>query len=125
MKPIITKAKFNLPEIVLDKENHKIYFGGKSLPEDATAFYEPVIDWFEDYIKHPNHNTVIEFNLEYFNTSSLKKIIEILGKLKTLAEQGKKVSVEWKYATLDEDMLDTGKAFEEYLKIPFKYISID
>ncbi len=121
MDKIHTIGKYNIPEVILDKDSKRLFFGGKSMPEDANAFFAPIIRWFDEYEADPNESTVVEFKMEYFNTSSLKKIIEILNRLKNINDKGNTVLVKWYYTDGDDDMLDTGKAFEEFLRVPFIY----
>ena len=65
------------PFIILDKENGVFQIAGKCLPEDVKSFFNPVIEWFEDYLQNPNDETVIELDFEYFNTASSKMILII------------------------------------------------
>jgi len=53
------------PHIILDKANGKFTFTGRSLPEDAARYYEPIQAWFKEYINEPNNETDVVFELEY------------------------------------------------------------
>src|SRR5687767_955381 len=66
------------PKIILDKKNGIMEISGRSLPEDSTEFYKPVLDWIENYANDPNSSTVFVFKLEYFNTASSKLILDLL-----------------------------------------------
>ena len=44
-------------------------------------------------MEDPNEETVVEFNMEYFNSASSKQILDILEKFAVLTENGKKVTV--------------------------------
>ena len=37
------------PMVLLDAANLQFEFSGKSLPEDVTSFYGPILDWIDDY----------------------------------------------------------------------------
>ena len=37
------------PTIILDKGNNQFMFTGKSLIEDPRTFYQPVLDWIDEY----------------------------------------------------------------------------
>ena len=61
-----------------------ISFTGKSLPENASRIFEPVLDWVEKYALKAQPVTNLRIGLEYFNTSStlwLSKIIKALTKI--------------------------------------------
>jgi hypothetical protein len=110
------------PKVILDAENKKMEISGRSLPEDVSTFYKPIIEWVNDYSKHPNPLTVLAFKLDYFNTASSKNILNILLKLKDIQEAGNDVLVEWHYQEDDDDMLETGVEYARVVKIPFKNI---
>ena len=66
------------PHVILDPDNEIFEISGRSLPEDVTAFYEPVLTWLDEYAQNPNSKTVFTFRLVYFNTASSKLLLDIL-----------------------------------------------
>jgi SiaC family regulatory phosphoprotein len=101
--------------------------GYRSMPEASSEFYDPIINWMDEYITHPiTSSTSITFKLEYFNTSTGKCFVDILKRLDDLAASGHEVLVKWFYDEEDEDMLQSGddmQATVENLsieKIPYK-----
>ena len=84
---------------------------GRSLPEDVHKFYDPVIDWVKqlkiDYVK-------IDIKLEYLNTSSTKKVLNLL----IFLDENKfvnRVDVNWHYEFDDLDMEEVGQIYKEEL----------
>ncbi|HPD96024.1 MAG: DUF1987 domain-containing protein [Bacteroidales bacterium] len=122
MKSLKIEETVDSPEVNLDKERGRFEFYGKSLPENPKDFYQPIIDWFKEYAENPNRDTVIIFKMDYFNTASSKKILEILSVLHEIHAQKKNIIVNWFYRSIDEDMLETGETFSELVKVPFKLI---
>ncbi len=121
MDPLIIKATEYTPEIHLDQKNNLFEFKGNSLPENAVNFFEPVLAWLEDYTHKANDKTEIIFNLGYINSSSSKKIMDILEVLEEITEKyQKEVFIFWRYEEDDEVNEDTGKAFQEITTLPFK-----
>lgn len=114
LKPLIIEPTFDTPEIILNKEDGIISFSGKSMPENAKEFFEPIIKWIDSYIINPSDQTHAIFKLEYFNTVSSRRIIEILEKLHEMPNSKSKVKVVWYY---DENDLDMKKAGEEFSMI--------
>lgn len=110
------------PEVNLDRDRSRFEFYGKSLPEDCNEFYNPIIQWFRSYVTFPNRETILVFKLDYFNTSTSKKFLEILNLLKDIHKQKKPVVVNWYYRTGDDDMRESGETFSELVAIPFKII---
>ncbi len=111
------------PEIILDKNTNEFKFTGKSLPEDVKEFYNSVLDWIEEYSKNPNDETVVEFNMEYFNSASSKQILDILERFSRINSTGKKIVVKWHFMHDDEDMEDAGESYADIVDIPFELIS--
>ena len=111
------------PEVVLDKATNEFKFLGKSLPEDVKEFYDPIHKWIEDYVVEPNDDTVVEFNMEYFNSASSKQILDILERFAVLAGKDKKIIVKWHFMEDDEDMEDAGESYADIVDVPFELIS--
>ena len=122
MRALQIKEDDSTPKVIMDKENNIFEISGISLPEDVISFYEPVLNWINDYLKEANLSTEISINLSYFNTSSSKVILEILSLFDNLAERGLMVSASWYYLEMDDDMLATGKEFQSMLKMPFNFV---
>ncbi|MFH2096083.1 MAG: DUF1987 domain-containing protein [Bacteroidota bacterium] len=111
------------PGILLDAAAGVFEISGRSMPEDATKFYEPVLDWIEEYKENPLGETVFIFKMKYFNTASSKVLLDILLILEELAETGAKVMVKWHYPSNDEDMKEAGEEYAEMIEVPFEHIS--
>ena len=99
------------PEVVMDAKNGFILLAGKSYPEDVEKFFKPISNWVDEYLQSPKELTEIVFKLEYFNTSTSKKILEMLLNLETIVNDGKQLNVKWLYSDDDEDMKNAGKKF--------------
>jgi len=108
------------PEVILDKGRSRFEFYGKSLPEDSNEFYNPIIDWIKKYAATPNRETVVLFKLDYFNSSTSKKLLDIFFALNEIHRQKKVILVHWYYRTDDDDMRESGETFSELVSIPFK-----
>jgi hypothetical protein len=121
MESLVITEDQSTPQVFLSKEKGKFEISGNSLPEDVMGFYAPIISWIEDYIKNPNETTTFNVKLSYFNSASAKVILDILTLFDELVKNGQKAEIIWHYLEIDEDMLATGKEFEEMLKIPFTY----
>jgi len=117
MEKITLSGTFETPSVVLDSGEGKLEFSGRSLPEDTTSFYRPIMSWIEQYLTHPNAKTNIAIKLEYFNTATSKVILNMLNKF----ENTENVTVHWFHYEEDEDMLESGKEFEELVKLQFAY----
>ena len=100
------------PTVILDADNNTFQISGRSLPEDVAAFYEPILEWIDEYAENPLDKTIFDFKLEYFNTASSKLLLDVLLKLEDLYNAGHDVLVKWHYPDDDEDMDKKEKDFE-------------
>lgn len=125
MDALIIEATDETPKVVLDPGNNTFEFSGKSLPEDVTTFYGPVLDWLDSYAESPNEKTVVKFNLVYFNTASSKLILDILFKLEEFHDDGHDISVEWHYQEEDEDMEEAGEEYADLVEMPLELKSYE
>lgn len=119
-KPLLIKQTEDTPEVVLDSVNNVFCISGKSLPEDAYEFYKPVVKWVETYLTQPNLKTELHVKLQYFNSSSVKKVSDIFILLQDLQKAGKEVKIIWFYEEGDELMEIKGQEFKSILTLPFE-----
>lgn len=112
------------PTITMNAVSGVIDIKGRSIPENSIEFYKPIVDWLEEYAKTPASKTVVNVQLEYFNTSSSKCILDVFKKLEVLKKNNNDVIINWYYEEDDEDMLEAGEDYESIIKVPFKMIQI-
>lgn len=123
-------AKFYLgattktPLISLDPEQGSFELRGRSIPENSIEFYNPLLDYLDNLHEAPPHALNMEMNLEYFNTSSSKCLVEIFRRLERLYNSGSTVEINWYYDEEDEDMLESGADFSAIIKIPIKMVKV-
>jgi hypothetical protein len=120
MEVINLEGTEDTPKIILDKKNGMFEISGRSLPEDSAEFYQPILEWLENYKTQINPTTKFQFKLEYFNTASSKLILDILSKLEEMKDSTK-MTVQWFYHEDDEDMQEAGEEFSELVEIPFEF----
>ena len=113
------------PEVILDQEGNIFEISGKSLPEDVVQFFQPILDWLDEYRKKPKPYTRFDFKLSYFNTASSKLILDILMILEEMKEEGKGVLVKWISLASDEDMQEAGREYQEMIDVPFEHATYD
>lgn len=112
------------PSVTLDKAKGIFRIADNSYPDDARKFFAPVLAWIEQYFEEPNPETVFEFALSYFNTSSAKIITKILNILK---ENNTKtaVKVRWCYEADDTDMQKSGVRYQQLSGVDFEFVEIE
>ena len=123
MEPIKIAGTEDTPTVTLDKEKDLMEISGRSLPEDVASFYDPILNWLDEYAQDPNDKTIFNFKLVYFNTASSKLLLDILMKLEEMYEGGKDVTVVWHYPEEDEDMMEAGEEYADIVDVPFQQVS--
>ncbi len=112
------------PQIDLDLEQGLLEFIGRSLPHNSEQFYSRVYRWLEEYLQEPKGETTVNMKLDYLDTSSSKHLYNIFQKLDAVTERGQKVQVNWHYETGDEEMAETGKDYQSFFGLDFKFIEV-
>jgi hypothetical protein len=124
MEILDIRATNDTPRVIFDPDNEIFEISGRSLPEDVVNFYQPVIEWLDEYKQNPNLKTEFVFKYIYFNTATSKLVQDILIRLEQIHEAGNEVAVIWYYEQDDEDMKDLGEEFQEYVEVPFEMIPL-
>ncbi|WP_276354587.1 DUF1987 domain-containing protein [Cohnella caldifontis] len=112
------------PEVDFDPELHVLSIRGQSYPENAFAFYEPLLKWLDEYLADLNAESTVEIELQlpYINTTSTKCFLMMLEKLDEAFKQGKQVGVRWLYDEDNESELECAEEFKEDLLLPFRIL---
>ena len=123
METIKIMGTDDTPTVILDAENDIFEISVRSLPEDVTAFYDPILNWLDEYAANPNPKTIFTFKLVYFNTASSKLLLDILMKFEEMRENGLDVLIKWYYPEDDEDMQEAGEEYADIVDVPFEQVS--
>lgn len=133
MEKLVIEPTFNSPSVILDPESKQFEFSGESRPENVRKFYLPILEWLDGYAKEQSgmsrsessSNLLVQFNFEYFNSTSAKYILDIFKALNVLNDLSMEILVKWLYEEDDEDMLEVGQEMSRMSKLDFEYINTD
>ncbi len=112
------------PHLLLDFQSGILEIKGRSIPENSIEFYKPLVDALDKYSTSIKPTTTVNIQLEYFNTSSSKCILDIFKKLESIHKSGSSVTINWHYEEDDEDMLEAGEDYQAIINVPFKMIEV-
>lgn len=116
MKNLIIENKTNAPYISFDAVNHLLEIKGESYPENAKAFFEPVVLWIEKYLETIKDEAVtVNIELKYFNSSTAKILMNIFDLLDWAAMSGKNITINWIYDKRNDNAVEYGEDFQEDL----------
>jgi len=124
MENLFIQGTQHTPEVSFEVDGN-LYLKGRSIPENSLAFFQDIYNWLDSYAANPNSVTEIGFQLDYFNTSSSKCILDVLKKLEKIHSSGNKVFVKWYYDEDDDDMLESGEDYQDLIDINFDFIVLE
>lgn len=125
MEPLIIPGTQETPEIKFDNISGKFSIVGRSYPSDTAEFYQGVNTWLNQYVLNPNKSIVMEINIEYFHSVSVKFLTNIVKKLIKLNSPEVNVTIIWFYEDDDDDNIDLGKSIERDTQTKFTYIVLE
>jgi hypothetical protein len=124
MELVSLESTKRTPSVLLDPSG-RIRIGGRSIPEDASKFYDNILNWVLDYCHTPSDSTVVDIELEYFNSGSAKFVMQILRELSELLVEGRDLKVNWYYEEGDDDILERGEYYSSILDLEINFIETD
>jgi hypothetical protein len=89
MDNLYIAATTTSPEIDFQFDQNVLTFRGESYPENAAAFYAPVIEQLRAYLASCRDVVItVEVTLTYFNSSSTKMLFSVFDALDQAASAG-------------------------------------
>ncbi len=107
------------------KDSGVFEFSGRSLPENSKSIYEPAIEWLNNYKNKPSDSTVLNFKLEYFNTSSSKMLYEIFKIFEEIKRNNFKTTINWYHEKDDEDFMEEANFLISNLDLDLTFIEVE
>lgn len=114
---IIEPTKYT-PEIRFDAGTHLLEIRGETYPENTAEFYAPIFKWLEEYLAEASNDAItVNLEINYFNSSSSKVLMDMFDKFESASNGGKQISLNWIYDRENESALEYGEEFREDLEI--------
>jgi hypothetical protein len=124
MESLFIESTKKTPEVNFNA-NGSLKVKGRSIPEDPSKFYDVLLLWVAEYVNHPQSITVVNVELEYFNSGTSKALLNILRILCELKNKGNEVNINWYYETGDDDIYERGEYYSSILDTKFKFIEVN
>ena len=110
MEDLFVKGTESIP-MVSFKTSGEIKMEGRALVEDAFKFFQPLITWAKEF----NADEInIEINLEYFNTSVSKQLLDLFRTFEG-NPNNKVINIRWLFEEGDDEMQESGEIYEDLL----------
>lgn len=117
MDKLIIEKTPSTPYINFDAPAGRLMIAGESYPENAAKFYTPVMEWLKAYLAEADsRETVVEFEIIYFNSSTSKIFMMLFNLLDGAAAGGKSIVVNWRCDERNETAVECGEEFKEDLE---------
>jgi len=117
MEPLKMAATQRSPDVDFDFDAGRFRMRGEIFPEDASAFFGPILERMEAYARSVRDADVtFDFQLHYFNSSSAKGLMNMFRLLEEAAENGNRVRINWYYYEDDDTIFEAGEDFAEDLQ---------
>lgn len=124
MNPLIIPQTDNTPGVWFEPASDTLELTGCSIPENASEFYQPVLDWLANNLVDITRPIPFRVKLSYFNSTSLKALYMLLKQIKDANTMGSQVSVEWHIEEDDELLLETEAMLSEMLGMPMTVVPV-
>jgi len=118
------KGTNTTPEIKISAADEFFEIKGNSNSSDINQFFDSVLEELNSQFKDFKSELICKFNLNIFNSSTYKKLIQILLFLNKKFNEGYKIKIEWYYQENDSDNKDSAKNLSDIFEFPFKMIEL-
>ncbi len=125
MEAYLVHGTAKTPSILLDPKAGTLEMKGRCIPENTIEFFRNLLDAVEAFGKTNPKKFEITLQLEYFNTSSSKCLLDLFKNTEVLMNNGAQTHINWIYDQDDEEWLEVGKDYESMTEVPFKYIEVE
>lgn len=126
MNSLYIKQTEDTPLIDFNADKGKCEIIGNSIPENTHLFYEPILNWLDNYIENPQPSTEFNFQMKMISSSSSKLFFDIINKIDNLNENSNCcVKVNWMYSIYDEEIREIGVDYKDAMNVPFEIVLIE
>lgn len=120
MKELFIPGSQSTPIIKGDWQAGILFMEGDSYPENSYELYQQVYDWVSAFLRENTQPLLLELQLLYLNTSSIKALMDIFDLLEEQFQDQRPVSVCWRYDARNERVAELAGEFKEDCTFPFE-----
>jgi hypothetical protein len=116
------REMFDVPVVNFNAETGECTIEGESYLEKTAEFYDRLLAWLNQYMAEVKGDIKMRFRLTYFNTSSSKRILHIMLRLRQYVDSGSKVEASWHYNPNDIEMEEAVEDFMSIAKLNIQLV---
>ena len=113
---------FDVPVVNFNADTGECVIEGESYLEKTAEFYDHLLAWLNQYMAEVKGDIKFSFRLTYFNTSSSKRILHIMLRLKEYVDSGSVVKTSWHYNPKDIEMEEAIEDFMSIAKLDIRLV---
>ena len=115
MENLYLAATADTPEVDFRFDAHSLSLTGESYPENAAAFYGPILKQLQSYLVtcSDGDTITVDVALVYFNSSSTKMLFSFYDALNGAAELGVRVVLNWHRDPEDDTIAEFGEELRD------------
>lgn len=117
------QASASTPAVSFDPQTGVLDIRGESFPENAVAFYAPILETIQHYTNAGAKTLTLQIALTYLNTSSIKSLMDLIDIAEDARQSGCDARVEWYYDEDDDRSLELAEEFQEDISLPFRIMA--
>lgn len=120
-------ATATTPRVEFYPDTLVLVIEGISIPENIEGsdfFFNKIAKWLEAYSFADNKSLRADIRLSYYNTTSVKRIYDLLKRLDNLFQAGADIKIRWEHEDGDEDMKYDGESYKMHFKVPIEIVKV-
>lgn len=102
--------------------NGELSIKGISIPENVHGFYKEVFDWLNDFKHQMPDQVILNLQLEYMNTSSIKSVVSIIKQLISTCGDKINLTINWICDPEDDELIEEGELLQECVNFEFCFV---
>lgn len=115
MENLFIEAGDYSPFVNFNVSTNAFEIRGDSFGEDTYAFFEPIIQWLDSFLKENKNPIELTIEMNYLNSSSFKRFNELLSVLENYHKETQiPVQIIWVANPDDDDVVDYGEDIKDY-----------
>jgi len=101
------------PYILIDEEKGYMKIEGRSFHENIIEFFTEVDKWLDSYLMTNFNTFIFDCVMDYFNSSTVKALLNMISKMDKYSVNGNNVIVNWITSEGNEIIIEIGEDFKE------------
>jgi hypothetical protein len=121
MDDLFIAATRQSPEVDFRFSQHSLRMAGEAYPENATAFFAPLVQACDAYLTASGDAPVtIDLALRYLNSASTKLLFQFVGLFDRAASTGRKVAIVFQHDPEDDMLIE----FAQDLAADYSWVDV-